>query len=408
MKYDKSFIAQMNKKNVLNVIRTRGPINKSQIAKLIELSVPTVMKISDELIEAKVIRICGKGESNGGKRPELLEFIPNAYYMVGVDIGRSKTTSIIMNLNGDVLSKRVMKTGETHPVDELIERVITLINVTIQEKEIPFQKLLGIGVVTPGVFEKESDNIVFSPDFQWENVNIRTRIEEEFHIPVKIENSNRAVALGEGWFGVAQYISYYICINLGHGIGSAIVENEKFYLGNSGSSGEIGHMTIEKEGPLCACGNRGCLEALASGNAIAEQARREIEHGRKTLILDSVDGDIKKIEAKDVFDAAKRGDELAESIVNTAVEYIGIGIANYINLLDPEMIVLAGGMTNAGEFFVKKLEKAVQERKMRFAGNGVRFQVASLGEDAAAIGGATLILKDFIEHGGNIKGRRKK
>ncbi|WP_334104424.1 ROK family transcriptional regulator [Muricomes intestini] len=407
MKFDKTFIAQMNKKNVLDIIRTKGPINKSQIAKLAELSIPTVMKISDEFVEAGLIQATGKGESRGGKRPEMLELISNAYYMVGVDMGRSKTISIIMNLNGDILNKKVMKTGSTNPAGKLLDRVICLIDGTIQESGIPAQKILGIGVVTPGLIEKESDKIIFSPDFQWENVDIKTSIEEEFQMPVRIENSNRALALGEGWFGAAEHASYYICINLGHGIGSAIVEKGRFYLGNSGSSGEIGHMTLEKDGAVCDCGNRGCLEALASGNAIAEQAKKEIRNGRKTLIMEYVDDDIEKIEAKNVFDAAKMGDELAVGITDNAVGYIGIGIANYINLLDPEMIVLAGGMMNAGDFFVGKLERAIQERKMKFAGSKVKFEVSKLGADAAAIGAASLILRNFIEHGGSTRERRK-
>ncbi len=408
MKYDKAFIAQINKKNVLDVIRTKGPINKSQIAKILGLSIPTVMKISDELMMSGVIQSVGKGESSGGKRPELLELISDAFYMIGVDIGRSKTISIIMNLNGDILFRKNMETGQTNPPAELLDRVKRLINQTIEESRISTNKLLGIGVVTPGLIDVEKGIIIFSPDFQWENMNLKEAIGQILHIPIKIENSNRALALGEGWFGAAEQATYYVCINLGYGIGSAIMEKGKFYLGNSGSSGELGHMTLEREGPVCDCGNRGCLEALASGKAIADNARAAIANGIDTQILEYANGAIGKVEAKEVFEAAKDGDRCAEKIVNTAIEYLGIGIANYINLLDPEMIVLAGGMTKNGAYFIDRLERAILKRKMKFAGSNVKFEVSKLGEDAAAIGAAALILKKFIEHGGDTQERRKK
>lgn len=409
MKYEKKTIAQLNKKNVLEVVRNRGPINKSRIAQITELSIPTVMKITDEFIHNGLIQNVGKGKSCGGKPPEMLELIPNAYYMAGVDIGRSKTISIIMNLEGEILNRKSMKTGATNPEDQLIDRVVDLIFKTISEIEIPFEKMLGIGIVTPGLISKESGEIIFSPDFHWVNVDLKRRIERRLQMPVQIESSNRALAIGEGWFGAAKQISNYICFNLGHGIGSAIVEDGKPYCGNSGSSGEIGHMTLERDGPLCDCGNRGCLEALASGNAIAEKAKAEVKKGRLLLLLEkeNINGDIEKIEAKDVFDAAKAGDETAEKIIDRAAEYIGIGVANYINLLDPEMIVFAGGMINAGKFFQDKLEDSIRKRRMKFAGRKVKFEVSRLGVDAAAIGACTLILSDFIEQGGRKERRRK-
>ena len=405
MKYEKKTIAQLNKKNVLEILRCRSPINKSRIAKLTELSIPTVMKITDEFMDSGLIRIAGKGKSCGGKPPEMLEIIPNAYYMLGVDIGRSKTISVIMNLEGEILNRKSMKTGETNPEGQLIDRVTELIFETISEIEIPVKKILGIGIVTPGLINNESGKIIFSRDFHWVTIDLKKKIQKELQMPVKIESSNRAMAIGEGWFGAAKDISNYICFNLGHGIGSAIIENGKPYCGNSGSSGEIGHMTLERDGPMCECGNRGCLEALASGNAIAESAKREVKAGRLLSILsmENIDGDIEKIEARDVFNAAKAGDETAIKIVDKATEYIGIGIANYINLLDPEMIVFAGGMINAGKFFLDKLEYSIRKRRMKFAGRKVKFEVSRLGVDAAAIGACTLILSEFIEQGGRKK-----
>lgn len=392
-------IAQYNRVNVLQIIRKEGPINKAEIAKRTGLSIPTVMKITDEILRKNVICVAGKGESNGGKRPELLEIMDGTYYMIGLDIGRSRTSAVIMNLKGKVIAQRIMKTGHTNPKEKLMLRVLTLTERAIEDSHIPLSSFLGVGVVTPGLIDLEEGKVLYSPDFGWENVDILEPIRERFGLPVLLDNSNKAVAMGEKWFGVAKDSSYFVCVNMGHGIGSAIMENGEFYRGNSGSSGEIGHITLEPDGPLCECGNRGCLEALASGKAIAREGRRAVQEGASTLILEKAEYDLDAIDAKEVFAAAREGDLAAKAIIERAEKYIGIGLASYINLLDPDMLVLAGGLTNAGSEFIDRIKKIAKERQMKFAGRKVKIRVAELGELAAAVGAASMILKQFIEEG---------
>lgn len=401
MKVDKFLLATMNKRSVIDMIRTKGPINKAEIARLTDLSIPTVMKLTDEFMKNNLIKMIGKGESNGGKRPELLEFISDAYYIVGVDIGRSHINVIVMDLGGKIIAKQIRKTGDTLSVADMIDRVIHLIELTMESSHIGKNKIIGMGIGMPGVLDEENGVVLFSPDFHWENVNLVQPIRDYFNMNIRLENSNRAMAMGENWFGAGVNSSYFICVNLGHGIGSAIVEEGEFYRGSCGSSGELGHITLEKDGPKCDCGNNGCLEALASGNAIASRAKACIRDGEPSLILELANNQIEDIDAKSVFDAAKKNDPLAIKIVGDVVEYIGIGLANYINLLDPDMIILAGGLVNAGDILVENVKKVAKERQMKFAGRKVKIQVAQLGADATAVGAASLILKSFMESGGN-------
>lgn len=251
----------------------------------------------------------------------------------------------------------------------------------------------------PGILDTDRGTVLFSPDFNWENVDIISSFKKNFTMDITLENANRALAMGEYFFGAGVNSQNFLMINLGHGIGSAIVREGEFYRGSSGSSGEIGHIILERNGPQCSCGNKGCLEAIASGNAIARDAKIAILEGKKTSIKEMINGDINKVEAKTVFEAAKQGDPLANEITERAIQYIGIGLANYVNILDPDLIILSGGLTNAGDIFFKRVREVLRESQMKFAGRQVRVVISQMGENGTAVGSASMVLKKFIKYG---------
>jgi glucokinase-like ROK family protein len=402
LRVDKYVLATMNRRNVLELIRKRGPIYKAEIARIAELSVPTVMKLADEFSRMGLIRTIGKGDSmpNGGKRPDLLEFVPKSHYIIGVDIGRNTLKVILMDLSSRIFGKSSAKTGDNCSPQMIIPRLLNLIEGAILSSGVELGNIIGMGVGMPGLLDAENGRVIFSPDYHWENVDLIAPLQAGHDMSIMLENSNRALAMGEKWFGAGQSADYFICVNLGCCIGSAIVENGDIYRGACGSSGELGHMTMEKDGPMCDCGNTGCLEALASGNAIARQARELAASGKPTLMYELAGGRIDAIDAKIVFDAAKLGDSLARGVVDAAIEHIGIGLANYINLLDPEMIILGGGLSNAGDVLINGIMDVVQRRRMKHAGRRIQIVQGMRGGDATAIGAASFILKSFIESGG--------
>lgn len=399
MKYDKFAMAQMNRSMVFDLIRRKGPISRAEIARTIGLSIPTVMKITEEFSHKQFVQDVGKGESSGGKRPELLELIPDSKYIIGVGVGRSKTNVLMMNLAGEVFIREIMETGGTVVPEVWISRLIQVIENVIRESGLPEKRILGMGIGMPGILDEESGKVLFSPDFKWENVDMLTPIRERFKMDITIENANRALAMGEYYFGAGVDSRNFLVVNLGHGIGSAIMREGEFYRGSSGSSGEIGHIILEKNGPKCNCGNKGCLEAIASGNAIARDAKIAVLEGNASKIMELVNGDINRIEAKTVFEAAHLGDQMAIQITDRAMQYIGIGLANYINLLDPDLIILFGGLTNAGDIFLKKIKEVLRERQMKFAGRQVKLVISQMGENGTAVGSASLVLKKFIKYG---------
>lgn len=382
LRYDKQMLADYNKGRVLEEILKRGPINRAEIAKQLGLSIPTIMKIVDEFQREGILRTVGKAESTGGKRPELYEIIKGAYYCIGVDLGRFKLKIVLTNMMGEILVKKHEDISHIDEPAEVISIIEKHIEELIENQQIPNSKVMGIGLGVPGIIEKESGTILYSPDFGWEKVDLVTDLKKKFGFWVEIENSNRTGALAEKWMGVAQSSNNLFSINIGHGIGAAILKEEDIYQGSSGASGEFGHLILDKDGPLCDCGNRGCLEAISSGNAIAKRM------GMK--------------EAKEVFDLARAGNEQAIRVIDEAVEYLGIGIASVINILDPDMVVLSGGVMQSSDLFWDKLCQEVKKRQIKYGGRKVKIKAGILGEDATALGAAVLLIKNFKNHGGQI------
>lgn len=356
-----------------------GAINRAEIARQLNLSIPTIMKIVDGFVGDGLVRVVGKAESTGGKRPDLYEIIKDAYYCLGVDIGRSKVNIVLVNLTGEIVKKDITSIQALHNPDEVIQKVIQGIEKVLEDSHITIEKIMGIGIGVPGILDTPKGMVLYSPDFGWENVNIARPIKDRFDTWVTIENSNRTAALGEKWLGAGKAAKNLFCINVGHGIGSAILMEDEIYTGSSGTSGEFGHMVLEKDGPRCDCGNRGCLESLASGNAIAK-ARGVAE-------------------AKIVFDGMRTGDQESKEVIGKAIEYLGIGIASAINVLDPDMVILTGGVTKSQDLFWDDLLQTIKKHQMKYAGRNVKIKIGRLGEDSSAVGSAVLILKQFRNRG---------
>lgn len=401
MAYNKTVLARLNKKIVIDMIRTQGPINKAEIARKAGLSIPTVMKITDEFERRRLIRNIGKGESTGGKRPDLLEFICDAYYIVGIDIGRHNVKIILMDMSSSILIQRSFPTREMDLANpqEFLEQVADFASDIIKESQIEEDKFMGIGIGMPGLLDYNSGKVIFSPDFNWTDIKIKEIFQERFPYKIMLENTNKALAMGEYTYGAAKNSSSLFCINFGYGIGAAIVEEGKIVYGHNGANGEFGHIMIKADGPLCDCGHRGCLEAVSSGNAIAKTLKRRMSEGENS-ILKQYQKSGGELDAKMVFQAAEKGDSLSKAVIQEAIEYLGIAIAGAINLLDPEVIVLAGGITNGKALYEDLLRKTISEHKMKYSGRNVKVKFGVLGEYGTAIGMGAMFMSDFLENGG--------
>lgn len=390
----KKNIGNMNKRNVLNCIEENQPINRSAIANIVGLSIPSVMTITDELLKKGIIQSVGKVGSGVGKHPEVLTIYGGRFRYVGVDVGRITTRIVITGQDGEVLSSTQRQTHNAEEPLECVNNISRQIKETLEKSDVDINTIVGVCIAMPGLIESETGNVIFSPDFGWKDVPLQKWMQERIpSLHVIVRNANRAQARWETRPGRNNKESTIFCVGLGYGIGSAIISNGEMYYGSSGTSGEIGHITVNPDGPVCLCGNSGCLEAIASGRAIAEQAQQLVREGADTLIGKICNGDIDSISAKTVFEAALSEDKIAIEIIDRAAKYIGIALATAINMLDPDTIYLCGGLMKNGDDFFNRIKKYTKERQMQLAGRHVVILPGSK-EDLNVARGATLMIQD--------------
>ncbi|MCD6232431.1 ROK family protein [Candidatus Aerophobetes bacterium] len=384
---------QINKSIILDTVKLYGPISRAEISQRTNLSPTTVSTLTGDLIREEYIKEIGEGKSRGGRRPILLKFNSNAHFIMGVKLDAKEITLALVNLKLSIINKKneVLKNRDKTRV---IKQVSNLILKEIQESGVKLEKIIGIGIGTIGLVDTEKGIVEEAVNIGWRNVPLRDLIKERFNdIPVYIDNVANLSALGEKQAGIARKAKNLIYLHLGMGIGAGIVLNGKIYEGSNGSAGEVGHTTVEPDGPQCKCGNRGCLEIFASEGAIASRAISGLLARRKTLMKKMSGGSIDKVTVRLVAKAAEKGDKFALEIWKETAKYLGITIANLINVYNPEMVILGGGIVRAGKFLFEPLKRVVRERALPRAAKIVRIVPSQLKDDASLIGAAALALE---------------
>jgi len=282
-------------------------------------------------------------------------------YYAGVDLGGTNTKIGILNKEGDILKSRIIKTLSAEGVDNTLERIWKTIQELAQELDINIKNIKGIGLGIPGPVLEQSI-VAFFANFPWErNINIKEKLEKLTGIETKLDNDANIIALGEAKYGAAKGSKSSVTVALGTGIGGGIYIDGKLVSGAKGAGGEVGHMKIVKDGKLCGCGQRGCFEAYVSATGLIREAVSRLTVNKQNLLYKMIDGDLMKLEAKDIFDAAREGDAFSLDLVDYEAEYLALGIANILNIINPEVVVLGGGVALAGDILLNPMrEKMVK------------------------------------------------
>jgi len=314
-------------------------------------------------------------------------------YSIGVDLGGTNIVSAIVNYQGKVVNRLKVPTLTERGKEATIKRIIETIHENIIQSTIAIDDIRGIGIGAPGPLDVKRGIINFAPNLPgWRDVPLRKILEDEFNMKVVLENDANAAAWGEMCFGAGQGVDNLVCFTLGTGIGGGIIIDGKIYHGNNYGAAELGHMTVNKDGPRCNCGNYGCLEAYSSATGIKNRIINRIREGIKSKFLNFDDSRLfESLRLKLIFKTARKGDKLTKSVVEEAISYLGIAIANIANILNPEMVVLVGGITNEGDKLLIPLKREVRKRAFYSNYKSLKIVIGKLGGNAGVLGAAALL-----------------
>jgi predicted NBD/HSP70 family sugar kinase len=380
---DQYLIKKINKSIVLDTIKNKSPLSRTQISELTGLNKGTVSSLVNELIAEDLAYEIGPGISSGGRKPVMLLFNRGAGFSIGIDLGVNYILGILTDLQGNIVRE-----FKTLLVDKKFEKTVSQLIVLIRSlrDEAPPSRygVVGIGIGVPGLVA-DSGFVLLAPNLGWQNENLAASLMGEFPLPILIDNEANAGALGEKLFGAGKQSAHLVYISVGMGIGAGLIINNELYRGFSGFSGELGHMIIETNGKKCSCGNRGCWELYASENSLLQSAK-------------TIPGLDEEINMEYLVRAAEMGNPDAANLFSQMGEYLGLGLTNIINIFNPETIIIGNQVTTAEHWIHNSLTRVIESRALPFSRKKVNIKFASLGLRSTALGASFFAINHYFSN----------
>ncbi|HZR20997.1 MAG TPA: ROK family protein [Verrucomicrobiae bacterium] len=326
----------------------------------------------------------------------MAEASSKAEYVVGVDLGGTKILSGVFDHSLECVGTAKLSTKSQRGVDKVVERIARSAQDAVDEADLTFKQIAGVGIGAPGAVDFDSGTVIFAPNLEgWKEIPLKKELEKILGVPVFVENDCNISALGVYVAELKSKPRSMVGIFVGTGIGGGLIVDGELYSGFGHTAGEIGHMVLEISGPKCGCGNKGCFEALASRTAIFQQIKAGIKDGQKTLLTEMLGDDLADLRSGDLRKAIRRGDKFVDRIIEGAAEYIGIATANLVNVLNPEVVVLGGGVIEAlADEMMSVIIETTQDYAMPGALKGVEIVASRLGDNAGITGAAVLARKE--------------
>jgi len=336
----------INRSAVLDIIRRQGPIPRTEIAAILQISLMTVMRIVDELIAEDLVRPTGKKEFSGGRRRPLLEFNAENHLVIGVDMNETGLSGAVADLAGNILTEVTLP--QDPPGGIHYEPLVILIEKLFASACLTGKHIRGIGIGAPGITYTENGRVQWAPTLEWRNFPVKEKLSERFNLPVILDNDVNLSALGEMWFGVAQDYTNLVLMTVGHGIGAGVIIDGAVYRGSHLTAGEIGFLLPDRSQLGVKREGVGALESLASGDSIALRARYALQN---SLSPD----ELAKLTAEDVFNAFRRGEEWSRPIVSNTVDYLSQTVAALTVCYASEIIILSGGVAKSADLLIEPI-----------------------------------------------------
>lgn len=392
---DQKLIQELNRSIILDTIRQHGPISRSDIAKRQGISPTTVTSAVNELIQGGLVFEDGTGESSGGRKPILVRFSPDGKFLIGVSITNTAINIAELNLEASLLSKKSYPVGPDITGDQVVQHVLDSLDDFLGRFD-DLSRCLGISVISPGIVDASRGIIRFNSKLKLVDVPLKELAENRFQLTTWLDNDANAIALAEKNFGVGMDAQNLLFVTVGEGVGSGLVVSGSIFRGSTGGAGEFGHISVDRTGFRCDCGNVGCLENYVAWPAVYANILSAITRGKQTLALELADGDMSRITPEIFRSALHQGDQVCIDIVEEIAHYLSAGIVTLVNLFNPSLIILGGEMMRDNALLVERIRGQVQEKGMSIMTEGLEFRQTALGEDFEVKAAAAVLLQDVF------------
>ena len=382
---------------VMRALRRQGRISRSEISRITGWSKAKASQEIRSLVDKGYLVEVGEGVSQGGRKPRLLRINNQLGYIAGIDIGATSLDIALADVTGLIVQRCSEVTDVKLRPESVFGRCSELLLEILQKQGATPDQVLGIGVGVPGPVDFARGVLVAPPLMpEWENFPIRDFFKKTFLSAfVVVDNDVNIMALGEQRAGDGMSIDHFIFVKIGTGIGAGIISNGKIHRGSDGSAGDIGHICVDKNGPLCACGNKGCLEAMSAGPAIASRAMDAIRNGASPTLRLMRESNGGVIRPEDVNAACREGDQAALDIIRASGQMVGDVLASLVNFFNPSHIFIGGGIANFGNHLLVAIRRAVLHRSLPLATTHLSIKYSSMGSDAGVTGAIALAL-DYL------------
>lgn len=381
-----ALLYRLNQSAILDLIRNQGPISRVEVAKQLRLSAATVTRIVQKLLDENLVVEVAQGSSITGRKPILLQLNYKASFIIGVDQGGTKIAGAVADLEGELLARqRALSSEAGNSKASNLDRLLTVIEELLSASRAAIGetqgRIRGIGIGVAGVVRGDG-TVVWAPALGWRDLPLEQIVRERFGIPTFVENDVNLAALGELWFGAGKGLRNLICVSIGTGIGAALIVDGRLYRGRTNSAGEIGYVITDRSQLGRTFDGFGPLESLAAASAVAERARALLADGRPSQMRSLVHGDLSLLTAEEVCQAARQSDQVAQQIVSDTADALAIGLSNAINLFDPDIVILNGGLLRSSDLFIDRIHGLLRGTVPDLP----PIVVSPLGEDAALKG----------------------
>ncbi len=397
---DQNLVRKINLALVINTLRHQAPLSRAGLADHTGLNRSTISSIINELLNNRLVQETTLQSDRVGRPGMLLELNPAGGFAVGIELGVDFISLVVTDFVANVLWRQRILSDPSDGQDTILERAYAMTERALAEGLARGLRPLGIGLGVPGLVDLQHGELKFAPNLGWENTPLRQLWSQRFGLPVFVENDAKAAAMGEYYFGVARRQGNFIFLHAGVGLGAGIMIDGKLFRGSRGYAAEVGHMIIDPGGELCGCGKRGCWETLVGPRAVIRRFRQTLLLGASSAVMPAVDYDPQNITFKDVANAALQGDPAALAAMREVAGNLGTGIANLVNIFNPQLVVLGGELNYASEILLPVIEQVVTANAMSLPCESLKIVASAHGTDACVIGAAALVLDDILREPG--------